>query len=41
MSRDVVEKYAQATCEPQVVDIGKKLAEGLGLVNSDLHKGWP
>ncbi|XP_050124350.1 2-oxoglutarate-dependent dioxygenase DAO-like [Malus sylvestris] len=39
-SAEVIEKYAEATSE-QVVDIGKKLAESLGVANTDFHKGWP
>ncbi|RXI06272.1 hypothetical protein DVH24_018314 [Malus domestica] len=38
--RDVIAKYAQATCE-QVVNVGKKLTKSYGLVNNDFHKGWP
>ncbi|CAN6563558.1 unnamed protein product [Malus baccata var. baccata] len=38
--REVIEKYAQAVYE-QIVDIGKKLAESLGLADSDYLKGWP
>ncbi|KAM1423146.1 hypothetical protein ACFX2I_005201 [Malus domestica] len=38
--REVIEKYAQAEYE-QCVDIGRKLAESYGLVDSDFLKGWP
>ncbi|KAM1174127.1 hypothetical protein ACFX13_027374 [Malus domestica] len=38
--REVIEKYAQAVCE-QIVDIGQKLAESLGLADNDYLKGWP
>ncbi|CAN6563551.1 unnamed protein product [Malus baccata var. baccata] len=38
--RDVIAKYAQATCM-QVVNVGKKLTKSYGLVNNDFHKGWP
>ncbi|KAM2639598.1 hypothetical protein FF1_026715 [Malus domestica] len=38
--REVIEKYAQAVCE-QIVDIGQKLTESLGLADSDYLKGWP
>ncbi|TQD89066.1 hypothetical protein C1H46_025354 [Malus baccata] len=38
--REVIEKYAQAVYE-QIVDIGKKLAESLGLADNDYLKGWP
>ncbi|KAM1361609.1 hypothetical protein EV2_027485 [Malus domestica] len=38
--REVIEKYAQAVYE-QIVDIGKRLAESLGLADSDYLKGWP
>ena len=36
----MIEKYAQAVYE-QIVDIGKRLAESLGLVDGDYLKGWP
>ncbi|XP_070663745.1 2-oxoglutarate-dependent dioxygenase DAO-like isoform X1 [Malus domestica] len=39
-SREVIEKYAQAVYE-QIADIGKRLAESLGLADSDYLKGWP
>lgn len=39
MSREVIEKYAQAIYE-QMVDIGLKLAESLGL-GRDFLQGWP
>ncbi|KAM1605814.1 hypothetical protein PS2_026510 [Malus domestica] len=38
--REVIEKYAQAVYE-QIVDMGKRLAESLGLADSDYLKGWP
>ncbi|KAM1047442.1 hypothetical protein ACFX2C_026798 [Malus domestica] len=38
--REVIEKYAQAVYE-QIADIGKRLAESLGLADSDYLKGWP
>ncbi|CAN6563549.1 unnamed protein product [Malus baccata var. baccata] len=38
--REVIEKYAQAVYE-QIVDIGKRLAESLGLADNDYLKGWP
>ncbi|XP_009369756.2 2-oxoglutarate-dependent dioxygenase DAO-like [Pyrus x bretschneideri] len=38
--REVIEKYAQAVCE-QIVDMGQKLAESLGLADNDYLKGWP
>ncbi|TQD69720.1 hypothetical protein C1H46_044747 [Malus baccata] len=38
--REVIEKYAQAVCE-QIVDVGQKLAESLGLADNDYLKGWP
>ncbi|XP_068344000.1 2-oxoglutarate-dependent dioxygenase DAO-like [Pyrus communis] len=38
--RDVIEKYAQALYE-QIVDIAQKLAESVGLADSEYLKSWP
>ncbi|ONH97413.1 hypothetical protein PRUPE_7G188800 [Prunus persica] len=38
--REIISKYAQAVYD-QIVEIGHKLAESLGLVNVDFLKGWP